>query len=84
MSPERQPQPWRRSAVGWECRTGAAEHHTMAGREFVRYRFMLRPGWAPERWHVIEQAGYCRVHDGVITRMDLACTGYFPIEDEVA
>lgn len=57
-----------------------AEHHPMAGREFIRYRFLLRPAWAPERWHVIEQSGYCRVQDGVISRMDLACTGYFPVE----
>ncbi|HSK56459.1 MAG TPA: nuclear transport factor 2 family protein [Jiangellales bacterium] len=47
------------------------------GRARIRYRFRLRPTWAPDTWHVIEQTGYLRVGpDGRITRLDLACTGY--------
>ncbi len=57
-----------------------SDHHPMAGREFLRYRFLVRPEWSPERWHVIEQAGFCRVRDGRITRLDLACSGYYPVE----
>jgi hypothetical protein len=47
------------------------------GRARIRYRLRLRPTWAPDTWHVIEQTGYLRVGtDGRITRLDLACTGY--------
>ena len=47
------------------------------GRARIRYRFRLRPTWAPDTGHVIEQTGYLRVGpDGRITRLDLACTGY--------
>lgn len=56
------------------------DHHTMAGREFVAYRFGLRPSWAPEQWHVIEQSGYVRVRDGRISRLDLVCTGFHPVD----
>jgi hypothetical protein len=60
-----------------------AEHHTVAGRERLRYRFLVRPTWAPDAWHVLEQTGFCRVKDGRISRFDLACTGYFPAGDEL-
>lgn len=56
--------------------------HGLAGRQFLRYRFLVRPFFAPEQWHVVEQSGYCRVVDGRIRRMDLACTGYFPADPE--
>jgi hypothetical protein len=54
-------------------------HHTMQGREHVRYRFRVRPDWAPDTWHVIEQTGYLRVADGRIRRLDVVCTGYHPV-----
>jgi hypothetical protein len=55
-----------------------AAHHSLAGREHVRYAFLLRPEWEPDRWHLIEQAGYLRVADGVVRRIDLVCTGFHP------
>lgn len=57
------------------------EHHTMVGREYVGYRFRLRPDWAPEQWHLVEQVGFCRVKDGRIHRLDLVCTGFFPVAE---
>jgi hypothetical protein len=56
------------------------DHHTMAGREFVAYRFRLRPAWAPDQWHLIEQSGYVRVRDGRISRLDLVCTGFHAVD----
>jgi hypothetical protein len=62
-----------------EAELVAADHHTMAGREYLSYRFRLRPAWEPDRWHLIEQSGYVRVRDGRIRRLDLVCTGFHPI-----
>lgn len=56
-------------------------HHSVEGREFVRWCFRLKPDWAPEASHVIEQAGFCRVKDGRIRRLDVVCTGFHPVED---
>lgn len=56
-----------------------AAHHTLAGREHVRYAFRLRPAWAVDTWHLIEQAGYLRVADGAVRRIDLVCTGFHPV-----
>lgn len=53
-------------------------HHSVATREHITYRLRLRPEWAPDVWHVIEQTGYARVHDGEIRRLDLVCTGFAP------
>lgn len=58
-----------------------SDHHTMAGREYLRYRFLFRPDWAPDRWHVSEQTGFCRVKDGLISRLDVVCTGVFPADE---
>lgn len=55
-------------------------HYRMPGREFVRYRFLLRPPWAPEEWRMMEQCGYLRVCEGRISRLDLACSGYHPVD----
>lgn len=55
-----------------------SDHRPMAGRVFLRYRFLVRPPFAPDTWHLVEQAGFCKVEDGRIHRLDLACTGYFP------
>ena len=55
-----------------------AEHSTMASREYLRYRFLVLPPWAPEEWHVIEQAGFCRVKGDRISRLDIVCTGFHP------
>jgi hypothetical protein len=61
-----------------------AAHHSLAGREHVRYAFLLRPVWDPARWHLIEQAGYLRVAGGVVRRIDLVCTGFCPRTELVA
>jgi hypothetical protein len=58
----------------------ATDQHTMEGREYFSYRFRLKPDWAPDQWHVVEQSGYCRVADEQITRVDLVCTGFFVVE----
>ena len=71
---------WYGGAGAGECRMVDAEHHVMAGRDYVRYRFLLRPDFAPDRWHLIEQAGFVRVKDGRISRIDVVCTGFHPIE----
>jgi hypothetical protein len=47
-------------------------------RSHLSYRVRLRPDWAPDVWHVIEQSGYVRVRDGRIARLDLVCTGFVP------
>lgn len=60
------------------------DHHPMAGREFIRYRVLVRPTWAPDRVHVLEQVGYCRVKEGLITRLDLVCTGYHAVDEPPA
>lgn len=49
-------------------------------REAVTYRLRLRPAWAPDVWHAIEQTGYLRLQDGRIRRLDLVCTGFVPEE----
>ena len=59
-----------------------SQRHTMAGREFVGWRILLKPDWEPETWHEIEQSGYCRVKDGQISRLDLICTGFYPTNPE--
>ena len=56
-----------------------AAHDTIEGREHVTWRFRLRPQWAPDTWHVIEQTGYVRVADGRVRRLDLVCTGFHPV-----
>ena len=55
-----------------------SDHHTMAGREFVRYRFVLKPEWAPEQWHTVEQVGFGRAKEGRLSRLDIVCTGMYP------
>jgi hypothetical protein len=60
------------------------EHRTMEGREYLRYRFQVLPEWAPDQWHIVEQAGFCRVRDGRISRLDVVCTGFHPIHPEAA
>ena len=52
--------------------------YPVASRQYLSYRFRLRPEWAPDVWHVIEQSGYVRVRDGRVARLDLVCTGFFP------
>ncbi len=59
-----------------------SEHSTMASREYLRYRFLVLPPWAPEEWHVIEQAGFCRVKECQISRLDIVCTGFHPAREE--
>jgi hypothetical protein len=71
---------WYGEAV--ESRFVEAEHHALEGigRVYLRYRFAVRPDFAPDRWHLVEQAGFCRVKDGRISRIDVVCTGYHPTE----
>ena len=71
---------------GWfegasDFRVLSVEHHPLANREIFSYRFLLRPDWAPEQWHVIEQVGYFRVKEGRISRLDLICTGFHPSDE---
>jgi flavin-dependent dehydrogenase len=70
---------YRRWYGGAETRLLEAEHHTMAGREYLRYRFLTRPEFAPEQWHLVEQTGFCRIKDGRISRLDVVCTGFHPV-----
>ena len=72
-----------RSWFGGDSRAEILEtdHHTVGGREYLRYRFLVHPYWAPEQPHVIEQTGFCRIKDGRISRLDIVCTGFFPIAD---
>jgi hypothetical protein len=48
-------------------------------REYFAYRFSLKPDWAPDVVHIVEQSGYCKVDDGRITRLDLICSGFAPV-----
>jgi hypothetical protein len=68
---------------GWfgsaaEVQVLLAEVAPAGSRELVRYRLRLRPPWAPDVWHVIEQTGYARVTEGRVRRLDLLCTGFVP------
>jgi hypothetical protein len=62
----------------------STEQHTVEGREFLAYNLLLRPDWAPDVWHVLEQSGYCRVVNDRVSRIDLVCTGYFPTDADTA
>jgi len=71
---------------GWleganDFRVLAAEHRKSQGREFVSYRFLLRPDWAPEQWHIMEQSGYLREKEGRVSRLDVVCTGFYPVDE---
>lgn len=59
----------------------AVDHDNVIGKERIRYRFMLRPDWAPETWHVIEQSAFLSIKDGLIRKIDLVCTGFLPVDD---
>ena len=65
---------WYGSARRFKVQT--LEHSAAAGREHLRYRFLVLPPWAPEEWHLIEQSGFCRVKEGRISRLDIVCTGF--------
>jgi hypothetical protein len=69
-------QGWYGSAAALEV--VRVEHDTAGTREAVAWRVRLRPPWAPEVWHLIEQRGYVRVRDGRVSRLDLVCTGFQP------
>jgi hypothetical protein len=62
------------------CEAVSADQHTVGAREFFSYNLHVRPDWAPDQWHTVEQAGYCRIADDRVIRLDLVCTGYFPAE----
>ena len=65
------------------CTAIATEQHTVGGREFLSYHLGVRPDWAPDTLHIVEQSGYCRVAEDRVTRIDLVCTGYFPVDHDV-
>jgi hypothetical protein len=60
------------------------DHDNVVGKERISYRFLLRPEWAPDTWHVIEQMAFLSVKDGLIRKIDLVCTGFLPIDEPVA
>jgi hypothetical protein len=66
------------------CTVISTEQHTVEGRDFLSYKLRVQPDWAPDVFHVVEQSGYCRVTDDRVTRLDLVCTGYFPIDHDSA
>jgi hypothetical protein len=70
---------WFGSAVQRELVGAGSEQ--LSTREHLTYRFLLRPQWAPDVWHEIEQTGYARIRDGRIRRLDLVCTGFAPRPD---
>ena len=68
---------------GWfdhplELEVLALDTSSVTTRDRVRYLVRLRPTWAPDVWHVIEQSGYARIADGRVRRLDLVCTGFVP------
>ena len=38
----------------------STEQHTVEGREILAYNLVVRPDWAPDVWHMVEQSAYCR------------------------
>ena len=56
------------------------DHDTVVGKERIRYRFLLRPDWAPETWHVIEQMAFLSIEDELIRKIDPVCTGFIAID----
>jgi hypothetical protein len=71
--------------AGWFARSSVfvptwMEHvETVGGRARVGWRVELRPEWAPDTWHRVEQVGFCRVDGDRVRRLDLSCTGYIPL-----
>jgi len=59
-----------------------SDHTTIVGKNRVTYRFSLRPDWAPETRHVIEQTAILSVVDGRIRKIDLVCSGFLPAAEE--
>lgn len=71
---------------GWYGTAAAFEpitvgHDAIAGKERVAYRILLRPDWAPDTWHLIEQNAFLSLRDGRIRKIDLVCTGFMPVGD---
>jgi hypothetical protein len=59
----------------------AVGHDTIAGKERIAYRLVLRPNWRPETWHVIEQMAYLSIRSGRVRKIDLVCTGFAPLDE---
>lgn len=68
---------WFATAASFEIRE--LEHATVEARQRLRWQFVLRPDWAPDTPHRIEQVGYAAVRRGRITRLDVVCTGFHPM-----
>jgi hypothetical protein len=73
---------WYGAAEAFEAT--AVDHDTVVGKERIRYRFLLRPDWAPDTWHVIEQMAFLSVKDGLIRKIDLVCTGFIAVDHSPA
>lgn len=58
-----------------------ASTHAVGTAQRLTYRLRLRPGWAADVWHVIEQTGYARLEGAHVRRVDIACTGFLPEAD---
>jgi hypothetical protein len=56
-----------------------ADQYAVAGRVFLSYRLRLLSATVPGQWHVAEQAGFCRVREDRIARLDVVCTGLHPV-----
>lgn len=68
---------WYGTAVAFEPLS--VSHDTVVGKERVAYRFLLRPDWAPDTWHVIEQVAFLSIRDDLVRKIDLVCTGFMPV-----
>ena len=44
----------------------------------ISYRFAA---FEEERWHVVEQQAYAQIGDGGIEKLDLACSGFRPVDE---
>jgi ketosteroid isomerase-like protein len=62
-----------------EFEIAALDHQVVEGHEHVASRFLLRPDWAPDQWHLIEQVGFVHVRNHRISRIDLVCSGFRPV-----
>lgn len=71
---------WYGGATAFEVM--ALDHDAVGHKERVRYRFLLRPDWAPTTRHLIEQQAYLSIADGLVRKIDLVCTGFMPVDGD--
>jgi hypothetical protein len=63
-----------------DVRTLVSDHDTVAGKERISYRFLLRPDWEPTIDHLIEQVALLSIREGLIRKIDLVCTGFIRLD----